>query len=1228
MKKNYLKGALASLLFFCAVTPAAVQASPSSKTMNRLYNPNSGEHFYTCNTKEKNYLVEVGWKDEGIGWIAPALSSEPVFRLYNPNEGDHHYTLSENERDYLVKAGWNDEGIGWYSDEEKSVPLYRQYNPNAKAGAHNFTTELRENDYLVSVGWNAEGIGWYGLENVSSDEPVKEEAKIIYYLNDGAPAAWKIDWQKTGIPVTLPEDPQRSGYHFTGWYTDTDCTQPYDVQSILKDDLVLYAGWKNDNEDYALGSDPDSPSETVQSLTEISVLENSFSVTYNTNVPAVIRVSVMDEETGDVLYEDASRTLSYAEMEDLNIPFFHEMPETYLLKAEMADESGNSLCQPLIVRKYTKQWKTYESQTAEDDYGDSVVVNFDDRTDTNFGVLKEGTIVLNQSDSINQLNCVIEKEVDEDNENIFYTYPVEFTIANPDETALSLQAGDVFLGYTGDLTLQICKIDSVENRDGLLIIKPDLDATLSDYYSVVKAESLLTGSAAQPAYIQGEMAPVSPQPRVDIIDVDNDISWNLNVGPTVNFSDHISLETDVSVEGKTHVTIYYDAHLFGPDYIETDFVNSTKYTVAAELIGEINNDVDKKEEDKIKKEKKTLFSQDLNIPTPIPGVSFNAHYSVPLEMSLSGSVKFQVEGTTKNGFKYSTDSGRQIVDKKEKHMDLTPKAEGSIKFGGEVGLGFSLFHKVVKIGATAFVGAKVEAKASSSLGTDLGNDQDSHHMCQFCVSAEAKLCLEADAKLSYNIVEIVQGDVFKINILTLELPVHFGKNRGAYGSVIHTGSPVFPEIHPYFGFGDCPNTAYKTQLTALNEQGETSSETTVSFIAADTNAVLKKGKGTVTAYLFDGKYVIEAQYPNKTVRRNIVVSKGASAHTLKETSGDPVITGTVKDAENDTPVNNAKILIQKNGSVIDSIETDANGKYRSTVSEGIYLITITKDDYLPFKQYIHAKDGETLTVDGALMVRTGATEPGGIEGTITNSINGSPIGSASIEIFEGWDNDGYTAPLYSRTTDSDGWYRVERVRVFGVTVGILPGNYTVRVSRNSYITASFNIVILPGEDRTSDFPLTPVGAENIYRVVLRWGADPSDLDAHYRAGLKTGSDEHVFYSAQNGETAQLDVDDTSSYGPETITVTDFDALDNGFIYSVHDFSNKDNPNSLSLSSSGAIVQLYKGADLLETYHVPTGQPANVWRVFSIDQNHQIHRLDEMTSTSDASAVRSLSMKKQ
>ena len=131
--------------------------------MFRLYNPNSGEHFYTADVSERDALIDLGWNNEGVGWLAPGSSNTPVYRLYNRNGGEHHYTMSAGEHDALVAVGWEDEGIGWYSDDAQTVPLYRQYNPNAFANNHNYTTSIEENNNLVSLGWRAEAIGWYGV---------------------------------------------------------------------------------------------------------------------------------------------------------------------------------------------------------------------------------------------------------------------------------------------------------------------------------------------------------------------------------------------------------------------------------------------------------------------------------------------------------------------------------------------------------------------------------------------------------------------------------------------------------------------------------------------------------------------------------------------------------------------------------------------------------------------------------------------------------------------------------------------------------------------------------------------------------------------------------------------------------------------------------------------------------------------------------------------------------
>jgi len=182
---------LMSVFSVVKVQTVAAQAE-GTVTMYRLYNPRSGEHFYTSSDYEKANLLRNGWNDENVGWIAPVSSNTPVYRLFNPYSGDHHYTESEYERNKLTAIGWIYEGIGWYSDDNKRVPVYRQFNPNEVVGTHNYTTSKNENDRLVSIGWIGENIGWYAA--ASSDTPeipqtdVKQRVKAVtppsYYQTD------------------------------------------------------------------------------------------------------------------------------------------------------------------------------------------------------------------------------------------------------------------------------------------------------------------------------------------------------------------------------------------------------------------------------------------------------------------------------------------------------------------------------------------------------------------------------------------------------------------------------------------------------------------------------------------------------------------------------------------------------------------------------------------------------------------------------------------------------------------------------------------------------------------------------------------------------------------------------------------------------------------------------------------------------------------------------------
>lgn len=169
-RKDPLRRLAVGLLSFSLALPNMFQACPalaassndSTAAVFRMYNKNSGEHFYTTDEKEAALITSVGWLYEGVGWMAPKKSDSPVYRVYNPNSGDHLYTLDRAEYRHLVSVGWNDEGIAFYSDDEKTIPIYRQYAPFRETGNHNYTTDKEEDEWLVNdIGWSGEGVKLY-----------------------------------------------------------------------------------------------------------------------------------------------------------------------------------------------------------------------------------------------------------------------------------------------------------------------------------------------------------------------------------------------------------------------------------------------------------------------------------------------------------------------------------------------------------------------------------------------------------------------------------------------------------------------------------------------------------------------------------------------------------------------------------------------------------------------------------------------------------------------------------------------------------------------------------------------------------------------------------------------------------------------------------------------------------------------------------------------------------
>ena len=139
---------------------------------------------------------------------------------------------------------------------------------------------------------------------------------------------------------------------------------------------------------------------------------------------------------------------------------------------------------------------------------------------------------------------------------------------------------------------------------------------------------------------------------------------------------------------------------------------------------------------------------------------------------------------------------------------------------------------------------------------------------------------------------------------------------------------------------------------------------------------------------------------------------------------------------------------------------------------------------------------------------------------------------------------------------------------------------------------------------------------NQYRITLTWGENPADLDSHLAGRTSAGDWFHVYFSdrdAYDGEIhlCNLDYDDTTSYGPEHITLTV--TGDEAYYYYIHHFSGYG-----SIASSGAQITVEQGNTLIAVYNVPSNLGDEIyWNVFAI-KGGQLIPANTITSSPDTS----------
>jgi len=257
-------------------------------------------------------------------------------------------------------------------------------------------------------------------------------------------------------------------------------------------------------------------------------------------------------------------------------------------------------------------------------------------------------------------------------------------------------------------------------------------------------------------------------------------------------------------------------------------------------------------------------------------------------------------------------------------------------------------------------------------------------------------------------------------------------------------------------------------------------------------------------------------------------------------------------------------------------------------SGGDYTLRVSASGYQTSPDQSVTVVADSLTDVGVISLDPGSTTSG-VRGRVEHAQEEQPIEGATVQLVE--------AGLSVETTTSGDF-----------VLYASGGDYTLRVSADGFLPTDRDVTIPAAAVLdVGVIALVPEQAGDEVVIVLTWGDEPADVDAHL-VGPSAPPDTsrfHVYWSNRGSRDAppyaHLDRDVRYGQGPETITITQ--RLSGTYSYMVHDWSNRSSsPNDPSeeLSASGANVRVIMNNQEVRNLIIPSGVPGTLWRVLDID----------------------------
>ena len=289
---------------------------------------------------------------------------------------------------------------------------------------------------------------------------------------------------------------------------------------------------------------------------------------------------------------------------------------------------------------------------------------------------------------------------------------------------------------------------------------------------------------------------------------------------------------------------------------------------------------------------------------------------------------------------------------------------------------------------------------------------------------------------------------------------------------------------------------------------------------------------------------------------DIVVELSSNVSDTFMVAGDENITLN----ESDDSITSSSCLVQMSSSDISTNGTDASGTYELgdtfeyvqslvNVSGGSRRSYVKNQDKVIWSEddgtwMLRSNSDFLLSGDGYHPLNTSTTQNSTIVlyTPVINTVSGNVTSATNISD---------TVSGAEITSTNDGQSYVTRCSYDGsYEFNYIPDNI---ISHFSHIIRHYGFTDLYTNSINNIIPLSPKIEDPFFRIVLTWGQNPIDLDSH----LVTEDNLHIYYAnkniTSNGQTMSLDVDDVTSYGPETVTI--LEPSDNKYTYYVHNWSN-------------------------------------------------------------------------